>query len=134
MSPATNTRRSASAPYFHKLSPVKNLPVETGTQLKTARQRADASRAAHIATALAKRSSLTRQNITIQVTGPLVRLTGQVGSYYEKQLATAAVQSVDSVEQLENDLKVDRGLKCHNNIRSAFNQAEATMHNKARHD
>lgn len=108
MSPATNTRRSANPPYFHRLPSTKHLPVAPHIQLENAPQRADTPRAARIETALAERSHLKPQNITVQVTGPLVRLTGQVGSFYEKQLATAAVQSVDGVEQLENNLKVCR--------------------------
>lgn len=108
MTPAANTRRSANVPYFYRSPPAKHLPVAPHIHPENARQRANTPRAAHIATALAECSSLTLHNIAIQVTGPLVRLTGQVGSFYEKQLATAAVQSVDGVEQLENDLNVCR--------------------------
>ena len=40
------------------------------------------------------------------VTGTFVRLTGYVRSYYEKQLAQAAVMRVPGIARLQNDLEV----------------------------
>lgn len=108
MSPASDTRRSESKLCLCTSTPIKNLLVDTGLRSENAQQRADEARAAQVATALAECRYLAPHNVAIQIIGPSVRLTGQVGSYYEKQLATAAVQSVGGVEQLENELNVCR--------------------------
>ncbi|MFT5325017.1 MAG: osmotically-inducible protein OsmY [Planctomycetaceae bacterium] len=63
--------------------------------------------------AMLQRAGQSLRAVNVQIHEGLVRLSGQVLSYYQKQLATVAVLSVDGVEQLHNDLKVATGRAPH---------------------
>ncbi len=108
MSYATATSCSAPALRFHSLPFLVNSQSGTSIQSSDAQQRADESRNAQAETAIAKCRYLTGQNVSVHVNEGLVRLTGRVGSYYEKQQATVAIQSVVGTGQIENVLKVCR--------------------------
>lgn len=107
MSPATAISHHAVAQRFRTLPRSNNsLPV-TSEITPDAQQRADEVKTAQVRAALAKCSQAFRR-VGVHVDGTLVRLTGLVTSYYQKQQATVAVLSLDDVERLENELQVYR--------------------------
>jgi len=104
------------------ISPVKPVspsktPIESGSHdshtIHKANQRAVDELRARVQQALLKIAGQSLRAVDVQIHEGLVRLSGQVLSYYQKQLATAAVLSVDGVEQLQNDLKVATGRAPH---------------------
>lgn len=109
MGPATASPRQAVAPRFRTLSRPDNSPPDTNEDIQNAhKQRADEVKTAQVRAALARCSHHALRRVGVHVDGTLVRLTGRVPSYYQKQQATTAVLPVDGVERLENNLRVDR--------------------------
>ena len=64
--------------------------------------------ASRIQEAFAASSQSVLRTVHVRVHEGLVQLTGQVRSYYQKQVATAVVQQIEGVEELRNDLRVCR--------------------------
>lgn len=73
-----------------------------------AQERADEIRAAQVRAVLANCQFASPKDYSIHVSDGVVQLTGRVHSFYRKQQATVAAQSVDGVEKIINDLKVSR--------------------------
>lgn len=108
MSPATASPRSKVASRFCTIPRSDKSPPDTSVKIQDTRQRADDVRTAQVRAALAECCYHGLRRVGVHVVGTLVRLTGKVGSYYQKQQATTVVLSLDGVERLENDLQVCR--------------------------
>ena len=48
------------------------------------------------------------RRVHVEIAEGLVRLQGTVRSFYQKQMAQETVRRIDGVEQIENQLQVDR--------------------------
>lgn len=83
-------------------------PPNQAALLRVAQLSAEEALTTQLREALAQRSYHGLRTVDINVHEGLVRLTGRVSSYYQKQLATAAVLSLDGVEELTNDLQIVR--------------------------
>ena len=89
--------------------PVKQLAESTRSKSSTPQEsagRSDQRLLERIDEALVDFIGVPRRDITISATGGHVILQGTVDSYYRKQLAQAAVMSVDGVESIHNEITV----------------------------
>jgi len=108
MSPATASARAVTATRPRTIARSGKLSLKADAILRDVRQRAVEALAAQVRKALAGRSYRLLHSVGVHVDGGVLRLTGEVSTYYQKQLATASVLAVDGVERLQNDLQVRR--------------------------
>jgi len=102
MSPAT------VSPLITAPTHPENSTPNTSVLFRNVPQCAVDAKVDRIRKAMVERSNQGLRRVGIHVDGALIRLTGRVSSYHQKQLATAVVLSLDGVERLENDLQVCR--------------------------
>jgi osmotically-inducible protein OsmY len=56
--------------------------------------------------ALAQSPYLTRKSVRCEAHEGRITLKGQVGTYFQKQMAAEILRNIDGVEQIENQLEV----------------------------
>jgi osmotically-inducible protein OsmY len=56
--------------------------------------------------ALAQSPYLTRKSVRCEASDGRIILKGQVGTYFQKQMAAEVLRHIDGVEQIENQLEV----------------------------